>query len=160
MPNKPKAGISARNSFLGIQWHHWRQWCRPAFFLAGMTDDRRHARWRLGQKAVVLGRSRHESPAALTRLARRGPSLPYGPAFAHTATSGLLAAPLVGHVIALSLIRVTGPLRGPQYAFTSTSFWLHSALQAVGSQLERMTRMAASAADPAEPDCPGGPSAP
>ena len=44
----------------------------------------------------------------------------YG-AFAQIMTRGLVAAPL-GQLTVLSLTRVTGLLRGPQYAITSTSF--------------------------------------
>ena len=47
-------------------------------------------------------------------------------------------------VTVLSLTSVTGLLRGPQYAMTSTSFWLHSALHAAASQLVRVTRTALS----------------
>lgn len=84
----------------------------------------------------------------------------YGDTFAQTITSGLFGAPLA-QVTVRSLIRVTGLLRGPQYAITSTSFWLHSALQAAASQLERVTRIALSGAgDAAMPGGPGGPSAP
>ena len=67
-------------------------------------------------------------------------------------------APL-GQVTVLSLTIVTGLLRGPQYATTSTSFWSHSARHAAVSQLERMMRTAASAGDAAA-FVPGGPSAP
>ena len=74
--------------------------------------------------------------------------------------SGLVGAPLA-QVTVLSLTRVTGLLRGPQYAMTSTSFWLHSALHAAASQLERVTRMVLSLAIVAGgPGGPGGPSAP
>ena len=83
-----------------------------------------------------------------------------GCAFAHTMTRGLVNAPR-GQVTVLSLTTVTGLLRGPQYAMTSTSFWLHSALHAAASQLERVTRTAPSVAgDAAVPGGPGGPSAP
>ena len=40
---------------------------------------------------------------------------------------GLVAVTL-GQVTVLSLMKVTGILRGPQYPITSTSFWLHSPL--------------------------------
>jgi hypothetical protein len=43
----------------------------------------------------------------------------YDAAFAHTMTRGLEAATL-GQVAVLSLITVTGILRGPQYPITST----------------------------------------
>jgi hypothetical protein len=49
----------------------------------------------------------------------------YDAAFAHTMMWGLVAASL-GQVTVLSLIRVTGILRGPHYPIRSTSFWLHS----------------------------------
>jgi hypothetical protein len=67
-----------------------------------------------------------------------------------------VGAPL-GQVTVLSLTIVTGLLRGPQYATTSTSFWSHSARHAAVSQLERMTR---TAAGDAAAFVPGGPSAP
>jgi hypothetical protein len=85
----------------------------------------------------------------------------YNPAFAHTMTRGLAAATL-GQVAVLSLITVTGILRGPQYPITSTSFWLHSPLHAAPVQSRRMTRMAFSAAPggPAGPSAPRGPGGP
>src|SRR5215475_2011948 len=79
----------------------------------------------------------------------------YDAAFAHTMMRGLVAASL-GQVTVLSLIKVTGILRGPQYPITSTSFWLHSPLHAAAVQSRRMTRIAFSAA----PGGPAGPSAP
>ena len=79
----------------------------------------------------------------------------YEPAFAHTMMRGLVAASL-GQVTVLSLIKVTGILRGPQYPITSTSFWLHSPLHAAAVQSRRITRMAFSAA----PGGAAGPSAP
>src|SRR6516162_5757254 len=57
----------------------------------------------------------------------------YDPAFTHTIVRGLLAATL-GQVAVLSLVTVTGILRGPQYPITSTSFWLHSPLHAAPVQ--------------------------
>ena len=53
---------------------------------------------------------------------------------------GLVAATL-GHVTVLSLMKVTGILRGPQYPITSTSFWLHSPLHAAAVQSRRITRI-------------------
>jgi hypothetical protein len=79
----------------------------------------------------------------------------YDAAFAHTMTSGLVPA-ILGQVTVLSLIKVTGILRGPQYPITSTSFWLHSPLHVAAVQSRRITRMAFSAA----PGGPAGPSAP
>jgi hypothetical protein len=79
----------------------------------------------------------------------------YDAAFAHTMTRGLVLATL-GQVTVLSLMKVTGILRGPQYPVTSTSFWLHSPLHAAAVQSRRITRMAFSAT----PAGPGGPSAP
>jgi hypothetical protein len=79
----------------------------------------------------------------------------YDAAFAHTMMRGLVAASL-GQVTVLSLIKVTGILRGPQYPITSTSFWLHSPLHAAPVQSRRITRMAFSAV----PGGPAGPSAP
>jgi hypothetical protein len=79
----------------------------------------------------------------------------YDAAFAHTMIRGLVAAAL-GQVTVLSLIKVTGLLRGPQYPITSTSFWLHSPLHAAAVQSRRITRMAFSAAAGG----PAGPSAP
>jgi hypothetical protein len=79
----------------------------------------------------------------------------YGAAFTHTMTRGLVPA-ILRHVTVLSLIKVTGILRGPQYPITSTSFWLHSPLHAAAVQSKRITRMAFSAA----PGGPAGPSAP
>src|SRR5437870_8086181 len=73
----------------------------------------------------------------------------YDAAFAHTMTSGLVPA-ILGQVTVLSLIKVTGILRGPQYPITSTSSWLHSPLHAAAVQSRRITRIAFSAA-------PGGP---
>src|SRR5215471_15030792 len=64
----------------------------------------------------------------------------YDPAFTHTIVRGLLAATL-GQVAVLSLITVTGILRGPQYPITSTSFWLHSPLHAAAVQSRRITRI-------------------
>jgi hypothetical protein len=69
----------------------------------------------------------------------------YEPAFTHTMMRGLVAA-ILGQVAVLSLIKVTGILRGPQYPITSTSFWLHSPLHAAPVQSRRITRMAFSAA--------------
>jgi hypothetical protein len=79
----------------------------------------------------------------------------YDPAFTHTMTRGLVAATL-GQVTVLSLMKVTGILRGPQYPITSTSFWLHSPLHACPVQSRRTTRIAFSAAL----GRPAGPSAP
>jgi hypothetical protein len=79
----------------------------------------------------------------------------YDAAFAHTMTRGLVPA-ILGQVTVLSLIRVTGILRGPQYPITSTSFWLHSPLHAAAVQSRRITRMAFSAA----PGGTAGPCAP
>jgi hypothetical protein len=79
----------------------------------------------------------------------------YDAAFAHTMTRGLVPA-VLGQVTVLSLIRVTGILRGPQYPITSTSFWLHSPLHAAAVQSRRITRMAFSAA----PGGTAGPCAP
>src|SRR5262245_48764131 len=79
----------------------------------------------------------------------------YDPAFTHTMMRGLVAASL-GQVAVLSLIKVTGLLRGPQYPITSTSSWLHSPLHAAAVQSRRITRIAFSAA----PGGPAGPSAP
>jgi hypothetical protein len=79
----------------------------------------------------------------------------YNAAFAHTTTRGLVLA-ILGQVTVLSLIRVTGILRGPQYPIRSTSFWLHSALHAAAVQSRRITRMAFSAT----PAGAAGPSAP
>jgi hypothetical protein len=79
----------------------------------------------------------------------------YDAAFAQTMMRGLVAASL-GQVTVLSLIKVTGILRGPQYPITSTSFWLHSPLHAAAVQSRRMTRMAFSAV----PGGPAGPSVP
>src|SRR6266568_2197700 len=76
----------------------------------------------------------------------------YDAAFAHTMMRGLVAAPL-GQVTVLSLIKVTGLLRGPQYPMTSTSSWLHSPLHAAAVQSRRITRIAFSAG-------PGGPAGP
>jgi transcriptional regulator with XRE-family HTH domain len=79
----------------------------------------------------------------------------YEPAFTHTMMRGLVAA-ILGQVAVLSLIKVIGILRGPQYPITSTSFWLHSPLHAAPVQSRRITRMAFSAV----PGGPAGPSAP
>jgi hypothetical protein len=58
----------------------------------------------------------------------------------------------LAQVTVLSLMSVTELRRGPQYSMTSTSLWLHSALHAAASQLERVTRMALSVAGvPAAP---------
>ena len=77
----------------------------------------------------------------------------YDPAFAHTMTRGLVAATL-GQVTALSLMKVTGILRGPKYPIRSTSFWLHSALHAAAVQSRRITRMAFSTTPAAGPAAP------
>ena len=125
--------------------------------------------WRKSAARSSCADGTSKSPPAfptplLLRLARHrrgalsGRSRCYGDAFAHTITSGLVGAPL-GQVTVLSLTSVTGLLRGPQYATTSTSFWSHSARHAAVSQLERLTRTAPSAGD-AVAFAPGGPSAP
>jgi hypothetical protein len=70
--------------------------------------------------------------APLRKLNGRAPKVPgevriqkhgffYDAVFAHTMMRGLVAASL-GQVTVLSLIKVTGILRGPQYPITSTSF--------------------------------------
>jgi hypothetical protein len=97
------------------------------------------------------GRARGSSRSV--RIHKRG--LFYDAAFAHTMMRGLVAACL-GQVTVLSLIKVTGLLRGPQYPTTRTSFWLHSPLHAAAVQSRRITRMAFSAA----PGGPAGPAAP
>src|SRR4029077_1732433 len=82
-------------------------------------------------------------------------------------TRGLVPA-ILGQVAVLSLIKVTGILRGPQYPITSTSFWLHSPLHAAPVQSRRTTRVAFSAvpggpggpAGPGLPFSPGGPTVP
>jgi hypothetical protein len=94
---------------------------------------------------VMTGRSSASASAAFF----------YDAAFTHTMMRGLVAASL-GQVAVLSLIRVTGVLRGPQYPITNTSFWLHSPRHAAAVQSRRITRMAFSAA----PGGPAGPSVP
>src|SRR5262249_46676732 len=95
----------------------------------------------------------HEGSASQTHGRARGSSrLFYDAAFTHTMMRGLVAASL-GQVAVLSLTRVTGVLRGPQYPTTNTSFWLHSPRHAAVVQSRRITRMAFSAA-------PGGPAGP
>jgi hypothetical protein len=62
----------------------------------------------------------------------------YDAAFTHTMMRGLVAASL-GQMTVLSLIKVTGLLRGPQYPSTSTSFWLHSPHGPPGTNSPRLT---------------------
>jgi hypothetical protein len=101
----------------------------------------------LADRAAFLTESSHKP-------FRSGGSF-YDAAFAHTMMRGLVAASL-GQVAVLSLITVTGVLRGPQYPTTNISFWLHSPRHAAVVQSRRITRMAFSAT----PGGPGGPSAP
>jgi hypothetical protein len=103
----------------------------------------------LGEARALTARGMRYKPG------RRGSRPFYDPAFTHTMMRGLLAATL-GQVAVLSLIKVTGILRGPQYPITSTSFWLHSPLHAAAVQSRRITRIVFSAV----PGGPAGPSAP
>jgi hypothetical protein len=82
-----------------------------------------------------------------------------GVIFAQTATSGLVLAPR-GQEADRSLTSVTALLRGPQYAVTSTSSWLHAAVHALVPQSMRTTRSVFAAAEPAGPEAPGGPVSP
>jgi hypothetical protein len=60
----------------------------------------------------------------------------------------------------LSLTSVTALLLGPQYAVTSTSSWLHAAVQVAVSQLVRMTRREPPPAAAGGPGGPAGPGSP
>src|SRR6266700_3449818 len=82
-----------------------------------------------------------------------------GVIFAQTATSGLVPAPR-GQEADRSLTSVTALLRGPQYAVTSTSSWLHAAVHALVPQSIRTTRSVFTAAEAAGPEGPGGPASP
>jgi len=118
-----------------------------------------------GPKRTLIKRAEVPSTtSAVTCRCRAKRGLFYGAAFAHATTRGLVLA-ILGQVTVLSLIRVTGILRGPQYPIRSTSFWLHSALHAAAVQSRRITRMAfsatpAGAAGPSAPWGPGGPGGP
>src|SRR5262249_18529197 len=82
-----------------------------------------------------------------------------GVIFAQTATSGLVPAPR-GQEADRSLTSVTALLRGPQYAVTSTSSWLHAAVHALVPQSIRTTRSVFAAAEPAGPAGPASPFSP
>jgi hypothetical protein len=117
--------------------------------------------WSSAFRHDCLTRAVSSATSAVTCRCRAKRGLFYGAAFAHTTTRGLVLA-ILGQVTVLSLIRVTGILRGPQYPIRSTSFWLHSALHAAAVQSRRITRMAFSAtpADVAGPSAPRGPGGP
>ena len=100
-------------------------------------------------------RKTHGRAKSSWRSVRTSAAFFYDAALTHTMMRGLVAA-IPGQVAVLSLIKVIGILRGPQYPIASTSFWLHSPLHAAAVQSRRMTRIAFSAA----PGGPAGPSAP
>jgi hypothetical protein len=86
----------------------------------------------------------------------------YGPAdFAHTAMSGLFAAPLPRHMADRSVGKLVGFLATPHQAVTRTSSVSHCTVQAVASQADRTSRTpAAGPAGPEGPAGPGGPGSP
>jgi hypothetical protein len=86
----------------------------------------------------------------------------YGPAdFAHTPTSGLLAAPLPRQMADRSVGKLVGFLVTPHQAVTRTSSASHCTVQDVVSQADRTSRTpAAGPGGPVGPTGPGGPGSP
>jgi len=86
----------------------------------------------------------------------------YGPVdFAHTPTSGLLAAPLPRQMADRSVGKLVGFLAAPHQAVTRTSSASHCTVQDVASQADRTSRTpAAGPGGPEGPTGPGGPGSP
>ena len=125
----------------------------------GPADSRRRGQSTAGNRRLrstagaTSHRRRHHNddlnplvPAKVVRMRQHD----YCPVdFAHTATTGLFAAPLVPrHVADLSLGKLVGFLAAPHQAFTRTSSASHCTVQPVASQAERANRT---------PAGPGGP---